>query len=214
MNIVDLTHLIRPDMPVYPGTEGPKLSPANTVERDGFCETLLTMYSHTGTHMDAPAHLFMDRPTLDAFPASAFCGTALTIDCSKLTGGARITMDRIRPRLAEAEQADFLLFFTGWSRHWGRDAYFDGFPVMAREVAEFLIRTKKKGVGLDAISVDAVGDAALPIHKLLLKNADIVIVENLVNLEQTLGAPFTFFSLPLKYANADGAPARVVALLG
>ena len=67
MRVIDLTHTICEDMPVYPGTEPPKLQTANTIERDGFRETLLTMYSHTGTHMDAPAHLYAGRITLDAF---------------------------------------------------------------------------------------------------------------------------------------------------
>ena len=77
MNILDLTYVISPDMPVYPGTEGPTLSPANTYEKDGFKETLLSMYSHTGTHMDAPAHMLEDGVTLDALPASQFIGKAL-----------------------------------------------------------------------------------------------------------------------------------------
>ena len=69
MKVIDLTHTIREDMPVYPGTETPGLSPASSYEKDGFKETLLHMYSHTGTHMDPPAHLYEGRTTLDQFPA-------------------------------------------------------------------------------------------------------------------------------------------------
>ena len=63
MKIVDLTHTIAENMPVYPGTEGPKLTTANTYETDGFKETLLKMYSHTGTHMDpaGPTCTVMER---------------------------------------------------------------------------------------------------------------------------------------------------------
>ena len=68
MKVIDLTHTIREDMPVYPGTETPELSPASSYEKDGFKETLLHMYSHTGTHMDPPAHLYEGRTTLDQFP--------------------------------------------------------------------------------------------------------------------------------------------------
>ena len=35
MKVIDLTHMIREDMPVYPGTETPKLIPANSYEKDG-----------------------------------------------------------------------------------------------------------------------------------------------------------------------------------
>ncbi len=48
MHAVDLTHVIEEQMPVYPGTEGPKLVPANSYAESGFRETCLTMYSHTG----------------------------------------------------------------------------------------------------------------------------------------------------------------------
>ena len=71
MKVIDLTHVIAADMPVYPGTEPPRLESANTYEANGFKETLLTMSSHTGTHMDPPAHLFPGRTTLDQFPSAS-----------------------------------------------------------------------------------------------------------------------------------------------
>lgn len=60
MKVYDLTHTIQNDMPVYPGTEQPKLTTACTIEAVGYRETLLHMFSHTGTHMDAPAHMLLD----------------------------------------------------------------------------------------------------------------------------------------------------------
>lgn len=84
MKVIDLTHTIREDMPVYPRTETPGLLPASSYEKDGFKETLLHMYSHTGTHMDPPAHLYEGRTTLDQFPADQFVGQALVIDCRDL----------------------------------------------------------------------------------------------------------------------------------
>ena len=69
MKVIDLTHTIREDMPVYPGTETPRLETANTYEKDFFKETKMTMYTHTGTHVDPPAHIFAGRTTLDQFPA-------------------------------------------------------------------------------------------------------------------------------------------------
>ena len=36
MTVIDLTHTIREDMPVYPGTEPPILSPGSTSAREGF----------------------------------------------------------------------------------------------------------------------------------------------------------------------------------
>lgn len=213
MKVIDLTHTIMEDMPVYPGTEPPKLTPANTIEADGFCETLLSMYSHTGTHMDAPAHLLRGHTTLETFPAEQFCGKGLVIDCSNFGEGDRIGIELIMDRQSLANQADFLLFRTDWSRFWGESEYFGNYPVITPDVADYLIQSKKKGVGLDVIGIDPISDADLTLHKQLFTQMDIVIIENLTNLDQVGEGLFDFFALPLKYQNADGAPVRAIAVL-
>ena len=124
MKVIDLTHTIRENMPVYPGTEPPRLLPASTYEKDGFKETLLQMYTHTGTHIDPPAHLYAGRTTLDQFPPEQFIGKALVIDCSSLKEGKAITMDALNPYREKVKEADFLLFYLGWDRFWGTDRYF------------------------------------------------------------------------------------------
>ena len=212
MNVIDLTHVISPDMPVYPGTEGPKLSPANTYEKDGFKETLLSMYSHTGTHMDAPAHLFAHCSTLDALPAGQFAGQAVVVDCSDLGEGGRITMDYVN-RTPGAAEAEYLLFRTGWGKYWGKPEYFGDYPCVTPEVVDFLIATNKKGVGLDTIGLDPIAAADLPLHRQLLITDKTVIIENLNNLDKLPQGLFTFCALPLRYENADGSPIRAVALL-
>lgn len=211
MRVVDFTHVIEPSMPVYPGTEPPRLKAANTYEEDGFRETRLEMFSHTGTHMDAPAHIFPGRPPLDALPAEQFVGRALVIDCSDADAGEILGMDRLAAVREKADRADFLLFCTGWDRLWGREMYFGDYPVIGPDVVEYLIDTGKKGVGLDVISVDAMGPE-LPSHRRLLA-AGVLIVENLKGLERAGGDIFTFCALPLHYEDADGAPVRAVGIL-
>lgn len=209
MRVVDFTRVLRREMPVYPGTPLPELTVASTWERDGFHETHLALHSHTGTHMDAPAHLFPAGATLDALPPARFAGTALVVPCAG--AGAVLHMDLLAPVKDAADRADFLLFHTGWDRLWGRAAYFEGYPVPGEDVVDYLLASGKKGVGLDTVSVDPVGDGALPIHRRLL-GGGLVIVENLTNLAAAGGEPFTFCALPLHYEKADGAPVRAVGL--
>ena len=211
MKVLDLTHVIAADMPVYPGTEPPRLESANTYEANGFQETLLTMYSHTGTHMDPPAHLFPGRTTLDQFPVSQFVGRALVIDCRDLPEGAAITMDRVRPYGDKARQADFLLFNLGWDKRWGTDAYFGDYPCIDGDVLQFILDTGKKGIGFDVIGVDPIPDEDLPRHKALFRDHEIVNIENLKNLDLCGDELFWFLALPLHYRDSDGAPIRAVA---
>ncbi|MDO4719104.1 MAG: cyclase family protein [Peptostreptococcaceae bacterium] len=212
MKVIDLTHRIEEGMPVYPGTEGPKLRMANSYEKDGFKETLLRMYSHTGTHMDAPSHLYAQGRSLDEFSVSRFVGLGVVIDCLGLREGDKIGMSHIERQREEAEKADFLLFCTGWDKYWGSEKYFGDYPTIDEEVARYIAEKGKKGVGLDVIGLDPIGDADLPLHKIVLRSNETVIIENLKNLSRLGRELFTFCALPLHYIGGDGAPIRAVAI--
>lgn len=213
MRAIDLTHTIAPGMPVYPGTEPPLLAPGSTYARDGFRETRLSFFSHTGTHMDAPAHLFPDRTTLDALPVTQFFGSALVVDCTDLPEGSRIDLSRLDGNRDLADRADFLLLHTGWDARWGTADYFGDYPVLTEAFADYLLSSHKKGIGMDVIGLDPIADTNLTLHRRLLSQADLVILENLCHLDACGEGLFTFFALPLQYACADGAPVRALALL-
>lgn len=211
MKVIDLTHTIREKMPVYPGTDTPKFSPANSYEKDGFKETMLQMYTHTGTHMDPPAHLFAGRKTLDQFPASQFIGKALVIDCSGLSEGEKITMERIDKYGKTADGVDFLLFNLGWDKRWGTESYFGDYPCIDDEVLEYIINGNYKGIGFDVIGLDPIADVDLTRHKKLFEACDIVNIENLKNLDLCGSDVFWFSCFPLKFEDSDGSPIRAVA---
>ncbi len=198
-------------MPVYPGTEAPLLVAANTYEKDGFRETKLQMFSHTGTHIDAPAHLFAGRTALDEFPAGQFVGKALVIDCGDLSAGDQITLDRVTRYGDLAKQADFLLFYTGWDRFWGNEEYFGAYPYPEEAVIDYVLAGDYKGIGFDVIGLDPIG--SLHLHKKLFASAEIINIENLTNLGLCGSELFDFVCLPLKFVNSDGASARAVACL-
>lgn len=211
MRVIDLTHTIESGMPVYPGTEPPILEPANTYDRDGFRETKLSMYSHTGTHMDPPAHLFRDRTTLDAFPPEQFIGKALVVDCTSLKEGEPITMDHLSRYGTKAETADFLLFYLGWDARWGSEAYFGDYPCIDDSVLEYILEGSYKGIGFDVIGLDPIADGNLTRHKKLFQTRDIINIENLCNLGLCGNDLFWFSCFPLKIRDCDGSPIRAVA---
>ena len=209
MKVIDLTHTILEDMPVYPGTEKPKLTTANTYVKDGFKETLLQMYSHVQTHMDPPAHIFANRKTLDQFSPEQFIGKALVVDCRDLKEGQAITIDKIN--IDKAKLSDFLLFNLGWDKRWNLDTYFNDYPCIDDTVLEFILNSNFKGIGFDVIGLNPVHDNNLTRHKALFKNTDIVNIENLTHLEQCGDELFCFSCFPLKIENCDGFPIRAIA---
>lgn len=209
MKVIDLTHTISEDMPVFPGSETPKLTTKSTYEKDGFKETLLQMYSHVGTNMDPPAHIFTNRKTLDQFSPEQFIGKALVVDCRDLKEGQVIAMDKIN--IDKAKLADFLLFNLGWDKRWNLDTYFNDYPCIDDTVLEFILNSNFKGIGFDVMGLAPLCDENLNRHKALFKDTDIVNIENLTNLDQCGNDLFWLSCFPLKIENCEGFPIRAIA---
>ena len=163
--------------------------------------------------MDAPAHLFPDRTALDALPASQFCGSALS---RGLHGRARG-----RPHRPGADRAPagaggprgLSAPAHGWDARWATPAYFGEYPVITEEFADYLLATRKRAWAWTSSAIDPIADANLSLHRRLLSQADFVIIENLCNLGACGEGLFSFFALPLKFADSDGARVRALALL-
>jgi kynurenine formamidase len=170
------------------------------------------MYTHTGTHMDPPVHLFPGRTTLDAFPVDQFVGKAVVIDCTGVPAGGKITMERIDKVRENADAADFIIFNTGWGKLWGQDEYFGNFPVIDDAVASYVKAEGKKGIGVDVISIDPIDDGHLTTHRKLFKDSEIVVIENIKDPGRLGSKLFTFIALPLKHKDGDGSPIRAIAI--
>ena len=206
MTAHELTHTIRNDMPVYPGTEQPQLTTACTIEEAGYRETLLHMFSHTGTHMDAPAHMLLDGAPLDSYGTDKFTGIAVVVDCRGETDISLPLLQRY-----DLDGVDFVLFCTGWDKKWGSPEYYEGFPCLTADAAAYLATLPLKGVGEDTISLDPCDSVDFPNHITLLR-ADFVNTENLAGLDALIGRRFTFVTLPLKFENSDGCSCRAIAM--
>lgn len=211
-HILDLTHRISSDTPVYPGTEPLSLAACATIPKEGYQETMLHMNSHTGTHMDAPGHILQNAPTLDQMDIGSFFGRAVVVDCTGLKANEPITMRYIDPVREAADEAEFLLFYTGWSRLWMQESYYASFPYCGEDVIRYCTETGKRGIGIDTPSIDPMGSTEFPMHRLVFR-AGLLVIENLANLDKLIGKRFTFGALPLFYRNADGSPVRAFALL-
>lgn len=208
MAVIDLTHRIDPEMPVFPGTPQPRLDRPFTVAEHGFAETRLDMLSHTGTHMDAPAHMIQAGTTLDRFDVGRFIGKAFCLDVS---GDPVIDIKHLEPHHTTLLTTRFLLLATGWDRLWRTPAYFHSFPVLTEEAARWLLQFNLSGLGTDCISFDRHDSVSYPVHHLLLGN-DLLLIENLTAISPLAGTSFTLVAAPLHYAGADGAPIRALAI--
>ena len=66
VNVVDLTQPLFEGMPVFPGDPEVSRTPLpESPEYPGVRGMVLSFSDHTGTHLDAPAHLLEDGLTVD-----------------------------------------------------------------------------------------------------------------------------------------------------
>ena len=211
MKLIDLTHSINNDTPPYPGTESPEVQVVSTIPVDGFQELSVRFYSHTGTHLDCPAHLFPEAMDTQNTPLEQFMGKAAVLDVRDHLE-KEVGLELIQDFMARHDGLDFLILLTGWDKRWGQETYYEGYPVLGKRAAGFLADSDIKGVGVDAVSLDPIGDSELLGHTTILSKGKIII-ENLCNLEKLMDKEFTFCAFPLKFEKGDGSPVRAVAIL-
>jgi arylformamidase len=211
MRVIDLSHTIESGMPSYPGTPGPLFQQLSSIEDQGFVEQLVTISSHTGTHVDLPSHILRTGSSLDAFGIERFAGKGIAIDVRDRAGGL-ITVETLHPYREVIKDSEFVLFFSGWNQYWGTSDYYQGYPLLSSEAALWLTDFHLKGFGVDMISVDAPDSVDFPVHNQLLQKG-MLIYENLDGLIPLLHFSFMFCGFPLKIMGAEASPVRAVALL-
>lgn len=138
--------------------------------------------------------------------------------------GYEITPDDLDAALAGAEigDGDAVLVRTGWGRLWDDAAAYlgreSGVPGPGEEAAKWLASFGPRLVGSDTIAFEhlapGAGHALLPVHRVLLVEHGIHIVETMA-LEELASAgvrEFVFVLAPLPLVGGTGSPVRPLAV--
>ena len=189
----------------WPSDPPVRIRPVKRMARgDSSDLSLLSMGSHTGTHMDAPAHFIRGGRPIDRMPLSAVIGPARVIG---IRHPRRILPGELRPhRIAQGER---VLFKTRNSSRCWRDARFrKEFVHLPAESARYLAARGVRAVGVDYLSVGGYKADGAETHRALL-GAGVWIIEGL-DLSRVRPGRYWLLCLPLKIRRGDGAPARAV----
>ena len=210
MRIVDLTHPLSDDMPVFPGLAQPSFRPIARWDPDGYRMSEFQLINHIGTHVDAPSHLAADGDTLDEIELTRLVCDAVTIDVSAREPGP-LPLAELEPHLERVRAGDLVFLHSGNAPRWGTNAYWTGWSYPDAEASRALDERQISGIGFDGPSADPVDTEDYALHKIWLE-AGRLILENLANLDQ-LPERAPVVVAPMKVRAANGAPARVLALL-
>jgi kynurenine formamidase len=205
--VVDLT------LTMNPGMRGVDFEAKSTIDGKGWTTTTLHLYSHAGTHMDAPYHFIADGRTLENLMLQKCIGSARVVDLTFVKPRDLITVEHLASHAEEIEPGSRLLLKTGWSARAGTPEYRSHLPRISLPLAEWLAERKIALLGVEPPSVADVNnkDELTMVHRVLLE-AEIVIVEGLANLDALEEDVVTFIALPLKLEGGDGSPLRAIAI--
>lgn len=207
--IVDLTLTLRD------GMRGVEIRPKASADVEGYTTTDVLLYTHAGTHLDAPLHFVPNARTVDKLDLNKCVGPALAIDVSHKPDNSLITVEDLAPYAERIGHGSRVLLRTDWSEHADADDYRTHFPRVSAELAEWLVERGIWLLGLETPSVASLQDRdeLHLVHRILLE-AEVVIVESLANLSHLAEQEVFFIALPLKFADRDGSPVRAVAIEG
>jgi arylformamidase len=206
MRVVDISVPNGPSQHVYPGDPVPRVEQARAIRDGDVCNlSLLTMGSHTGTHVDAPYHFIDGGPRLGDVAFDRMVGEALVAD---LRGHTAVDADALAH--AALRHGDILLCLTDNSARWAAPDFQRDFTYLTRDAADLLVERGVRAVGIDYLSIEQFGSPDFPVHHRLL-GAGVFIIEGL-DLRAVEPGRYTLVCLPLKFPDLDGAPARAVLL--
>lgn len=209
--VFDLTTTLESGMATWPDNPEIKIIPSAGVKKEGHLIETYSSLTHSGTHVDAPAHFVADSPTIDQINLNTLAGTGYCIEPE--INGTDITYKALEKVWKEEYENNILLIRTGWDRKRGFTKEFQyDFPGLSYDAIDFFRDHPVKMIGLDTLGIEPYSHTDFKVHKELL-SLGIPFIEDMAQLDQLApGKDYFIIALPLKISHGSGAMARVAAI--
>jgi kynurenine formamidase len=184
----------------------------------GTMNTVFTLNTHIGTHIDAPRHFYADGAPVDALALDRLAmRQAVVLDVSAKPAGEGVTADDLERTGVRPQPGEIAVIKTLWTdRAWGSPEFWDNTVYLDPSVGEWTMARGVVAVAMDCFPEKPFWRMTLTPaerganHKRWLK-AGIPMIQLLTNLGR-IAPRFTLIALPLKLKGMDGAPARVIGI--
>lgn len=225
--VVELSHLISSQMPVWPGDPEPLFEQRADITDDGYFLRRFSLSEHAGTHITAPSTFYPNGKTIDQYSSEELLKPATVIDVRAQCQGNKDYALRVGDLIDwESIYGCFpngciALLLTGWSCKWHDPPGYLGidengtlhFPGFGVDAASFLTEERgAAGLGTDTAGLEPGIDDSFAVSRLLLAQPRIAL-ENLANLEQLPPTGAIIMIGALRLIGGSGSPAAVTALL-
>lgn len=150
----ELSHVWGYNTPAVPGYPDVSLTRLTTHAQHGVLSTHVVTVMHTGTHVNAPAHLLPRAPHVGELPLQAFFGNGVVVGVPKAMWEL-VGVEELERAVPTIRPHDIVLINTGWHcRYADSREYFGHGPGLSVEAAEWLAALPVKLVGVDMAFVD------------------------------------------------------------
>lgn len=203
MKIYDISWPLFEGMTTYKDRGVFKCEEPKSWEKDQSRESLITMGSHIGTHIDAPAHFQDKGKTIDQLDLTKLMGPCKVIDLTSVT--ERITAEDLKKH----ELAPRVLLKTRNSEFKADDTFNPDFIYVDKTGAKYLVEQGVVCVGIDYLGIET-KQPDHETHQQLFEH-EIVIIEGL-RLKDIEPGTYFLSCMPLELVGAEAAPARAVLI--
>lgn len=222
--VIDLTHTYDSDFPTFDGKPGILYEPDKVFEKDGYQLYKLTIFEHTGTHIDTPLHFSADGTSVDELPVESLIAPLCVVDITaKAADDANAMLEAADIEAwisanGEIPAGACVALNSGWTKKigdpsWRNDAAGNlAFPGFAKSATDLLQELGAAAIGVDTMSLDPGNSADFAVHYSWLPSGRFGI-EGLANLDQLPARGATVFIGAPKHRGGTGGPARVLAML-
>ena len=222
--VVDLTHAYDGSFPTFDGKPGIIFDPEVPYTPGGYQLWKLTIYEHTGTHIDAPLHFTEAGTSVDALPVESLMCPLCIIDIKSRAAedpNAMVLPEDIEAWVSangEIPAGALVAMNSGWSPKVGEAAFRntpDGklaFPGFSKGATDALAERNVAAIAVDTLSLDPGNSADFAVHYSWLPGGRYGI-ENIANLDALPAKGATIFVGAPKHKGGTGGPARVMAVI-
>lgn len=202
-NIIDISLPLHEQTIIYPGN--PSFSMEKNQSPGGSRLAKISFGTHSGTHVDAPSHVFVSGKSIDELPLDNFIGPCRVLDVSELQDAvSKLCLEKFN--IGSGER---ILLKTKNSER-GYQEFYEDYIYLAGDAAQYLADKNVKLVGIDYLSVKQKGSLDNTAHTALLKK-NISILEG-INLNKVKAGEYFLMAAPLALAGADGSPVRALLI--
>jgi arylformamidase len=209
MKVRDVSLTLRPGMTTWGNEPGPTITPIRRIARgEGVNVSLVSFADHSGTHVDPPRHFIEGGATVDQLPLDAMLGPCVVL---LYDGTGHISGEWLEGAGVPAGTTR-LLIRTSNSELWNdpMQHFTREFVAVNASAARWCVAKGIRLIGVDYLTIEPQGPEKVgyPTHMTLL-GAGVVIVEGL-DLRGVPAGTYELICAPIKIADGDGAPARVL----